>query len=76
MRLYASEAWYRGRKIGTIGDITDLQAFTLQKTWSPAEGGMLVTNRKNVANEVRVKSLHGLSRDACETVFGRRISTV
>jgi dTDP-4-amino-4,6-dideoxygalactose transaminase len=60
---HASEAWYRGRKIGTIGDIT-VYSFYATKNLVTGEGGMLVTNRKNVANEVRVKSLHGLSRDA------------
>ena len=60
---HATEAWYRGRKIGTIGDIT-VYSFYATKNLVTGEGGMLVTNNEAVADEVRVKHLHGLSRDA------------
>jgi Predicted pyridoxal phosphate-dependent enzyme apparently involved in regulation of cell wall biogenesis len=60
---HASEAWYRGRKIGTIGDIT-VYSFYATKNLVTGEGGMLVTNNQLVADEVRVKHLHGMSRDA------------
>ena len=60
---HASEAWYRGRKIGTIGDIT-VYSFYATKNLVTGEGGMLVTNNQMLADEVRVKHLHGLSRDA------------
>jgi dTDP-4-amino-4,6-dideoxygalactose transaminase len=60
---HATEAWYRGRKIGTIGDIT-VYSFYATKNLVTGEGGMLVTNSERVAEEVRVKHLHGLSRDA------------
>jgi len=60
---HASEAWYRGRKIGTIGDVT-VFSFYATKNLVTGEGGMLVTNSKKVADEIRIKQLHGLSRDA------------
>lgn len=60
---HATEAWYRGKKIGTIGDIT-VYSFYATKNLVTGEGGMLVTNHATVADEVRVKHLHGLSRDA------------
>ena len=60
---HATEAWYRGRKIGTIGDIT-VYSFYATKNLVTGEGGMLVTNNKVVADEVSIKHLHGLSRDA------------
>jgi dTDP-4-amino-4,6-dideoxygalactose transaminase len=60
---HASEAWYRGRKIGTIGDVT-VYSFYATKNLTTGEGGMLVTNNEEVANEIRLKHLHGLSRDA------------
>jgi dTDP-4-amino-4,6-dideoxygalactose transaminase len=60
---HATEAWYRGNKIGTIGDIT-VYSFYATKNLVTGEGGMLVTDNETVADEVRVKQLHGLSRDA------------
>lgn len=60
---HAAEAWYRGRKIGTIGDVT-VYSFYATKNLATGEGGMLVTNSEAVADEVRVKHLHGLTRDA------------
>lgn len=60
---HATEAWYRGSKIGTIGDIT-VYSFYATKNLVTGEGGMLVTNSKTVEEAVRVRHLHGLSRDA------------
>jgi dTDP-4-amino-4,6-dideoxygalactose transaminase len=60
---HATEAWYRGRKIGTIGDIT-VYSFYATKNLVTGEGGMLVTDNKSIAEEVSIKHLHGLSRDA------------
>ena len=60
---HASEAWYQGRKIGTIGDIT-VYSFYATKNLVTGEGGMVVTNNQTVADQIRIKHLHGLSRDA------------
>jgi dTDP-4-amino-4,6-dideoxygalactose transaminase len=60
---HAVEAWYRGRKIGTIGDITAF-SFYVTKNVCTGEGGMVTTARDDWAEEMRIKSLHGISKDA------------
>src|SRR5581483_5696015 len=60
---HAIEAVYRGRKIGTLGDATAF-SFYVTKNLCTGEGGMLVTNHQEWAEEARVKSLHGLSKNA------------
>lgn len=60
---HATETWYRGKKIGTIGDVT-VYSFYATKNLVTGEGGMLVTNSEAVEEAVRVRHLHGLSRDA------------
>jgi len=60
---HASEAWYHEKKIGTIGDVT-AYSFYATKNLVTGEGGMLVTDNDELAEEFRVKHLHGLSRDA------------
>jgi len=60
---HAVEAWYRGRKIGTIGDITAF-SFYVTKNICTGEGGMVTTARDDWAEEIRIKSLHGISKDA------------
>jgi len=60
---HATEAWYRGRKIGTIADIT-VYSFYATKNLVTGEGGMLVTNSEAVDEAARIRHLHGLSRDA------------
>ncbi|HLD24335.1 UDP-4-amino-4,6-dideoxy-N-acetyl-beta-L-altrosamine transaminase [Candidatus Gottesmanbacteria bacterium RIFCSPLOWO2_01_FULL_49_10] len=60
---HASEAIYKGKKIGSIGDITAF-SFYATKNIATGEGGMVTTNNKNLAEFMRIMSLHGLSRDA------------
>ncbi len=60
---HAAEAVYKGRKIGSIGDIT-VFSFYVTKNIATGEGGMVTTNNKKLADTMRVMSLHGLSRDA------------
>ena len=60
---HAIGAEYRGRPIGSIGDITCF-SFYATKNITTGEGGMLVTNNEEWANLARVLSLHGMSRDA------------
>lgn len=60
---HAIEAWYKGRKIGTIGDITCF-SFYATKNLTTAEGGMITTEDEGWAEEIRIKSLHGISKDA------------
>lgn len=60
---HAAEAWYKGKKVGNIGDIT-VFSFYATKNIATAEGGMITTNNKRWMEKMRILSLHGLSRDA------------
>ena len=60
---HALPAAYRGRPIGTIGDLTAF-SFYASKNMTTGEGGMLTTAREDWAAELRARRLHGLSRDA------------
>lgn len=60
---HALPAWYKYRKIGTIGDITCF-SFYATKTLSTGEGGMAVTENSQWADTMRLLRLHGISRDA------------
>ncbi|MDO8521797.1 MAG: DegT/DnrJ/EryC1/StrS family aminotransferase [bacterium] len=60
---HAVETEYKGKKIGTIGDIGTF-SFYVTKNLVTAEGGMAITNNKKYAEEMRVLSLHGMSADA------------
>jgi dTDP-4-amino-4,6-dideoxygalactose transaminase len=53
---------FRGRLIGTFGDITCF-SFYANKTITTGEGGMLCTNNDEIANRVRIMRLHGINRD-------------
>jgi perosamine synthetase len=54
---------YRGRKIGTISDITCF-SFYATKTLSTGEGGMATTADPDLAKSMKINRLHGISRDA------------
>jgi len=60
---HAVEAWYKGKKVGNIGHITAF-SFYATKNVTTGEGGMLTTNNDVWADEIRIKSLHGISKDA------------
>jgi len=60
---HAVEAWYRDQKVGNIGDITAF-SFYVTKNVCTGEGGMVTTNNDSWAEEMRIKSLHGISKDA------------
>jgi len=60
---HAFPAVYRGRIIGSIGDITCF-SFYATKNITTGEGGMAVTDRPEWADRMRIMSLHGISRDA------------
>ena len=56
-------AWYKGRKIGTLGDITCF-SFYATKTLATGEGGMVTTENDEWADRIRILRLHGISKDA------------
>ncbi|MFI5265016.1 MAG: DegT/DnrJ/EryC1/StrS family aminotransferase [Candidatus Kapaibacterium sp.] len=60
---HAIEGEYKGRKTGSIGDITCF-SFYATKNLTTAEGGMLTTNNKDWADKARILSLHGMNNDA------------
>jgi dTDP-4-amino-4,6-dideoxygalactose transaminase len=60
---HAIEAWAGDRKVGGIGDFTAF-SFYATKNLTTAEGGMLTTNDDELAEQARILSLHGISRDA------------
>lgn len=60
---HAVEAWNHHRKVGSIGDITAF-SFYATKNVVTGEGGMVTTANEAWAEEMRIKSLHGLSKDA------------
>jgi dTDP-4-amino-4,6-dideoxygalactose transaminase len=60
---HAFPSRYKGRSVGTLGDITCF-SFYATKTLTTGEGGMLVTDNENYADCARILSLHGISRDA------------
>lgn len=60
---HALPSFYKGRRIGLIGDITCF-SFYATKTMSTGEGGMAVTNNSEYAKKIRINRLHGISKDA------------
>jgi dTDP-4-amino-4,6-dideoxygalactose transaminase len=53
---------YKGRMIGTIGDLT-AYSFYVTKTLATGEGGMVVTANPDYAERIRTMRLHGMNRD-------------
>ncbi len=60
---HAFPARYKGRMIGTIGDITCF-SFYATKNLTTGEGGMIATDNEDLTAMMRIKSLHGISKDA------------
>ncbi len=60
---HAVESEYRGCKIGSISSTTCF-SFYATKNITTGEGGMITTNDDELAERLRVLSLHGISVDA------------
>jgi dTDP-4-amino-4,6-dideoxygalactose transaminase len=60
---HAVEAIAGERKVGAIADMTCF-SFYATKNLTTGEGGMVTTNNDDWAAQIRIASLHGLSRDA------------
>lgn len=54
---------YKGQKIGK-DSYSACYSFYATKNLATAEGGMIVTNNDNLAEKLRILSLHGISKDA------------
>jgi len=60
---HALPATYKGKKIGTMSDVTCF-SFYATKTLSTGEGGMICTNNEEIAERCAIMRLHGINRDA------------
>lgn len=60
---HAVETIYKGQKVGNIGHITAF-SFYVTKNVCTGEGGMVTTNNHEWADEMRIRRLHGISKDA------------
>lgn len=64
---HAIGAEYKGRKVGTLGDITAF-SFYATKNVVTGEGGMVTTDKPSYADNIRLKSMHGLSNSAWKRI--------
>ncbi|MEO6221021.1 MAG: DegT/DnrJ/EryC1/StrS aminotransferase family protein [Ginsengibacter sp.] len=60
---------YKGKKLGTIGDIGCFSFFS-NKNISTGEGGMIVTNKEDIAKEVKLKRSHGMTTMSYQRASG------
>ena len=60
---HALPATYKGKKIGTISDVTCF-SFYATKTLSTGEGGMICSNDEELAERCVIMRMHGINRDA------------
>lgn len=60
---HALPASYHGRRIGTLGNLTAF-SFYATKNLCTGEGGMLTTADAALVDRLRMRRLHGMSRDA------------
>ena len=60
---HALPATYRGKKIGSISELTAF-SFYATKTITTGEGGMLTTDNEEYARRASMMRLHGISGDA------------
>lgn len=56
-------ARYRGRLIGSLGDLT-VFSFYATKNLTTGEGGMVTTSDASLEERLRTRRLHGMTRDA------------
>jgi dTDP-4-amino-4,6-dideoxygalactose transaminase len=60
---HAIETEYHGRPAGTFGDFGCF-SFYVTKNLATGEGGMVLAKRESDANEIKVRALHGMTKDA------------
>ena len=60
---------YKGKKLGTIGDIGCFSFFS-NKNISTGEGGMIVTNDEEIAKNARLKRSHGMTTMSYQRASG------
>lgn len=67
---HALGASYHGRRIGTLSDLTCF-SFYATKNITTAEGGMVTTRHRRLADAIKIYALHGLDRDAWQRYSDR-----
>ena len=60
---HALPARYKGRMVGTLGDMTCF-SFYATKNITTGEGGMVTTDNETWVDRMRIMRLHGISKDA------------
>ena len=60
---HALPARYRGRPVGSLGELT-VFSFYATKNLTTGEGGMVTTRDKALEERLRTRRLHGMTRDA------------
>ena len=60
---HAIESTYKGKPIGTIGDLGCF-SFYVTKNITTVEGGMVITDQEELASQIKSLALHGLTQDA------------
>lgn len=60
---HAAGAEYKGRKIGSISKLTAFSFYPI-KNITTGEGGMVTTDDEELAEKIRILSLHGITKDA------------
>jgi len=60
---HAIETEYHGRKTGTFGDLGCF-SFYVTKNIVTGEGGMAITDNEDYVSMLKIKALHGMSKDA------------
>lgn len=60
---------YQGKKLGTIGDVGCFSFFS-NKNISTGEGGMLITNREEVGERIKLLRSHGMTTMSYERARG------
>jgi dTDP-4-amino-4,6-dideoxygalactose transaminase len=63
---------YRGRMIGSLGNLTCF-SFYANKNLTTAEGGMVTTDSEELAEQIEIYRLHGLSKHAWQRYSSRKL---
>jgi len=63
-------ATYKGKKAGSMGDIGALSFFPSKNLGGFGDGGMIVTNNKDLADRIRVLRVHGSSERYMHSMIG------
>jgi dTDP-4-amino-4,6-dideoxygalactose transaminase len=60
---HAFGAEYKGKKVGSIGDLT-VFSFYITKNLVTGEGGMVLTDKREYADFIQMAAMHGMDRSA------------